>query len=181
MIHRFHSFPTFPLHITGRCPNPEWTQLPLKKVWKVFCDVLHGFHQDRPLQTHAFVLMDNHYHWLCIDENFKDDPFFFNWFHEVISFELFHLQCSNSNADPQFRFFEGPAKITVIDHPQVYRNTYNYIYRNPVMAGLAASAEKYPYSTLPMVLGKRKMRFPCVDQMNLIYHPQDVLEKINLF
>ena len=181
MIHRFHSFPTFPLHITGRCPNSEWTQLPLKKVWRVFCEVLQGLHQERSLQTHAFVLMDNHYHWLCIDENFNDDPQFFDWFHEAVSFELFHLQFANNLADPQFRFFEGPAKITVIDHPEMYRNTYYYIYRNPILAGLVGSAEKYPFGTLPMILGQRKMRFPCVDQMNLIYHPQDVLEKINLF
>ncbi len=182
MLNRFRSFSTSPLHITGRCPQSEWSQAGPKKVWSLFCSELSNLHKNTKLQTHAFVMMSNHYHWLCLYENYEQDPGLFAWFQESLSFELFHLQFSKKyDLSPRFHFFEGPPKITVINHPEVYRNSYYYIYRNPVVAGLAVRAEKYPYSTLPMVLGERKMHFPCVDQMNLIYHPQNILEKIHDF
>lgn len=52
----------FPYHVTARCINREWFNVPMDKVWKIFCEELTRSHDVHNLQIHSFVLMSNHFH-----------------------------------------------------------------------------------------------------------------------
>jgi hypothetical protein len=181
----FRSFESLPVHVVGRCPDPVWPAERLNDVWRIFGQALKEFEFSEGLLTHAFVLMRNHYHWLCSSARGKEcDPKSFEWFHEAVTFDFVHSLQSDyileTGMDPP-PLFEGPALITVLDHIQAYRQAYAYVYRNPVEAGIVDRAEQYPFSSLPYVLGRtrEKLKFHCWDNMNLIQNPMRTLEFIN--
>ncbi len=105
--------------------------------------------KNKKLTVHAFVLMSTHFH-LLLSVKTKE------------------------NLDVEF---EGTTYS--VNNFEQYKNSYRYIYRNPVVAGLCLRAENYPFSTLPLILGKRSSKIPVVDHMGLIVDPQKILEWIN--
>ena len=188
-----HTYDPVPLHVIGKCPDPVWPTKKISDVWKIFGRVLREFETEQKVRTRAFVLMNNHYHWLCSvngesqvsgSETNHDANELFTWFHEAISFDFVHsLQMEHifmtGEAPPPL--FEGPPKLVKLDHVEAYRQSYAYIYRNPVRAGIVELAEHYPYSTLPYILGRTKKRLPftCHDEMHLIHDTNRVLAYIN--
>ncbi|MGZ3727205.1 MAG: hypothetical protein ACXWQQ_15500 [Pseudobdellovibrio sp.] len=60
-----------------------------------------------------------------------------------------------------------------------YLNTYKYVYRNPIEAGLCLRAEDYVYSSLYSLLGKKHMEIAIYDQLGLIQNPFHVLSWLN--
>src|SRR5687768_41216 len=52
----------FPYHVTARCHNREWFDLPLDLVWNVMEDFLFLSQKMYSLRIHQFVLMPNHFH-----------------------------------------------------------------------------------------------------------------------
>lgn len=185
MKKRFYPFEGFPLHVTGRCPSDAWPAEKLNDVWRTFSEVLREFDLHCQIRTHAFVLMSNHYHWICsadVPESEIEETL--SWFHEAMAFDFEHsVQMPEilEFGDIQLPPFERAPHWTVLDHIESYRNAYAYVYRNPVVAGIVEKAEYYPYSTLPYLLGrmKRKLRFTCWDQMNLVQDPGGTLDFIN--
>lgn len=184
---QLYSYEAKPLHVSGKCSEEVWPSEKLEDAWGVFGDVINDFYEYQSVQTHAFVLMSNHYHWLCSTPTDLEEPArqkLFNWFQESVEFDFTHSLrmdyiCETGQApDP---LFIGPPKVLQIDHIEAYRNTYAYIYKNPVAAGIVKRAEHYPFSTLPYVLGheQEELGFRCSDNMNLIYHPARVLNFIN--
>lgn len=101
------------------------------------------------LTVHAFVLMSTHFHLL----------------YSVIL-----------ERDLRYGFVGENYLITNFEQ---YKNSYRYIYRNPLEAGLCQRAEYYPFSTLPVVLGKKTSKIQVVDHMGLIVNPHKILEWIN--
>ncbi len=150
------------------------------EAWDLFSWVLQKFSENR-IVTHAFVLMSNHYHWLC-STNKKDVNF--DWFQESLTIDFNHSLKTQEILERGFAnpVFESSAKIVKLDHIVSLKNAYRYIYRNPVEAGIVGRAEKYPYSTLSYVLGRREeeLHFRCCDVMHIISHPQAVLDFVNL-
>ncbi|MEK6627995.1 MAG: hypothetical protein AABY53_05165, partial [Bdellovibrionota bacterium] len=61
-----------------------------------------------------------------------------------------------------------------------YLNTYKYIYRNPVEAGLCKKPEDYPYSSLYYLLGRGTLHCQVIDHLNLIQNPLHILKWLNL-
>jgi putative transposase len=185
MKRRIYAFEPSPLHVVGKCPDPVWPAESLSEVWSLFGYLLRDFARHQKVFTHAFVLMKNHYHWLCTFEDFeKNGVSTFNWFHEAATFDFQHsiqmheIYETGSASSP---LFEGSPNITVIDNIQAYRNTYKYVYRNPVAAGIVERAEHYPFSTLSYVLGRtrKRLRFSCFDNMHIAINAHSVLEFIN--
>ena len=60
-----------------------------------------------------------------------------------------------------------------------YLNTYKYIYRNPVEAGLTFKCEKYPYSSLNALLGYSMNTLNIIDPLNVAQNPFKVLSWLN--
>lgn len=74
---------------------------------------------------------------------------------------------------------DEPVFIEPISQLTQFLNTYKYIYRNPVEAGIVKNCEDYPFSTLSNLLGKSVLRLIVWDNMGLIQNPIRVLNWLN--
>jgi putative transposase len=167
-----HQRAAMALHIIGKTELKNWPTENQRSAWRIFCKVLNGLQKDYELTTRAFVLMNNHYHWLC-EFNHKEDPSFFEGFHESINFHFLH------DAHYPGYTLEYRPQVIELDNLAAYRNTYKYIYRNPVSAGLTYKAEDYPFSTLKYALGHGRSPFKIEDNMNLLSDPVRVTKWIS--
>lgn len=55
----------FPYNLSARCINQEWFNIPMPRVWEIFCTELSNTAEKHHLQVHSFVLMSNHYHMIA--------------------------------------------------------------------------------------------------------------------
>lgn len=115
----------------------------------------------KTLEIHALVMMDTHVH-LLFRESEQNENFFV-----ARLLELLGQKC--------------PQEILVepIKNYSQYLNTYKYIYRNPVEAGLAFMCESYIYSTLNGVLGQNDLLLHVLDTMGVIQNPRKILNWLN--
>lgn len=182
---KLYSFDSTPFHVIGKCPKGKWPASNMKDVWDLFGDLLNEFQIHQQIFTHSFVMMSNHYHWLC---SFRSDDLIdisqFDWFHEAFSFDFTHsiqMETRIQHGLGPLPIFKCPPKVIQIKHLDVFRQTYAYIYRNPVNAGLVKKAEEYPFSTLYYLANYREdtLKFTCWDSMNFISNPGTVLKFIN--
>ena len=143
-------------HIIGKHNDKVWPSQSLNEVWSTLGSFLKTCDSTQGIKTHAFVMMRNHYHWLCsTSENKETLEKNLLWFDQI--------------------------KVVPIYHIDGYRQAYFYIYNNPVKAGVVKRAEHYPYSTLPYLLGRisSPLKFTCWDQMNILCDPKRVLNRLN--
>ena len=159
-------------HVIGKTALKRWPCENQRTAWRIFCKSINELQKEHQLKTRAFVLMGNHYHWLCQNNDVENPPVF-KLLHERINFH-FHYE-----ADSRNHVFGPTPQVVVISSKASYTNTYKYIYQNPLTAGLAFKAEDYPYSTLGTVLGRAKTSFQIEDNMNLITDPHRVVHWIN--
>lgn len=174
MKNRFHFHESPPLHVIGKTHRPAWPLSQLE-VWQMFGETIAEFQEDYDLTTHAFVLMKNHYHWLC-SFDLKTDPKLFEWFHEVINLSFLHE--ARLYEDIGFVLPTEPLILSADIFP-FYKASYRYVYSNPVKAGIVSDARDYPFSTLSYVLGEEELAFQVVDNMNLIQNPIKTVHWIN--
>lgn len=176
---KLHSFEDPPLHVVGKCNTSEWPAGSRNEAWSIFSQKISDF-QHKGVRTFAFVMMSNHYHWLCTYPDLERNPQFFYDFHKFLNEKFFSHQNANLQViNPPPSTLDIAPHITVLDHVEAYRQAYRYVYRNPVEAGLVHRAEDYDYSTLPYILGKKPQPFSCIDNMNLITDPMRILRFIN--
>lgn len=109
----------------------------------------------------ALVLMDTHLHILV--ESFKNHE---NFFVDFICQKISKNDSVETHCEP-------------IEKLDQYLNTYKYIYRNPVVAGLSKNCESYPYSSLPCLLGRQPPFCFYVDRINLVQNPMRILKWLN--
>lgn len=143
----------FPYHVTGRCINRQWFDIPMPDVWDVFEAQLFFMYHAFGVTIHSFVLMNNHFHLIASTPraNLSDAMEFFM---REASRELIRRAGRINHA------WGGPFFRCMLSSHSYYLNTYKYVYRNPIKAGLARLCEAYPYSTLHGLLGQRKMIIP---------------------
>lgn len=170
MRRRFGNFEVPPLHVMGHCRFDHWPSS-MNQAWEIFQEVIDDIQHDTNLRTHAFVLMGNHYHWLC-SHGLTRDPDIFNWFHEVLNCQF--LKYISPGAGELYTMEKAPKIIRTKSFPQ-YKATYRYVYNNPVSAGLVYCPLNYPYSTLSYALGKTGLGFELIDNMGLIFSPSVIL------
>ncbi|PIK14729.1 transposase [Halobacteriovorax sp. JY17] len=131
----------FPYHVTIRTNNKEWFKIPLPEVWKITQIALDKCCQKVPVDVHAFVLMNNHYH-MILSTPSSDLDLFMRHFNRMIS-DMISRRTGVIN-----RKFGGPYRWTIIDNRKYAFNVFRYVYRNPVRAGLCKRVEDYPFSSL---------------------------------
>jgi REP element-mobilizing transposase RayT len=143
----------FPYHITGRCINKDWFELPMQEVWNIFSEELYMAHILHDLKIHSFVLMNNHYHLIASTPK-SNLSVCMQRFSQRVSVRI------TKSGKRINQTFAGRYYKTVLQSPNYYLNCYKYIYRNPVEAGICEKAELYPYSTLSEKLGLRNLTVP---------------------
>src|SRR5262249_15122822 len=124
------------------------------------------------LNTHAFVLMKNHFHLLCSAHLDTLATSIDQIYDRVEQSILMRLQTE----EPVFE--RTSFCIPMKDYHQ-YREVYRYIYRNPVKAGIVRNAEEYSFSTLRILLGLSKDKFFFDDPMGIIFDQSRLLTWIN--
>jgi len=131
----------FPYHICTRSNNKDWFNLSLDRVWEITQRGLAYANKLNPVEIHAFVLMNNHYHLLVTTPN-ADIDCFMRTFNKYIS-EQINIYSGAINYK-----FGGPYNWSIVSKRQYLFNVYRYVFRNPVKAGMTQTCEEYPFSSL---------------------------------
>jgi len=67
----------------------------------------------------------------------------------------------------------------IIRSDHYFMNSYKYIYRNPVEAGLCQGVEEYPYSTINGLLGSSPVYIPMIEDTLLFENTYRTLAWLN--
>jgi putative transposase len=149
----------FCAHVTGKTVESGIPQLSMSEMWMLFAEkVRHLVRSSQALQINASVLMCNHYHILCSSPRAES----------LLDLKTF-VGCA----------YDDDNFVRPINHYNDFTNTYKYIYRNPVEAGLVKYVESYEFSSLHSLLGRSSLAFPVIDNMNLIFNSGKMLKWLN--
>jgi putative transposase len=129
--------------------------------WIFVQKVLAQQSQKFEIEIQALVLMDSHLH-LIVANTVPNEHFFT---------EAVQIVLGGMSADSHV--------CERIDNLSQYLNTYKYVYRNPVEAGMCELVQNYQYSSLSSILGKSFISLPIYDQLGVIQNPFHVLNWLN--
>ena len=162
----------FPYHITARCHNREWFNLPMSQVWETMSNYLYFIHHAYKVEIYAFVLMSNHFHLLIrFPENNMSEAM--TYFMRESS-RMISRQAGRINQTYGTRNYR-----TVITKNIHFENVYKYLYRNPVEAKICQRVEEYPFSTLQIRLGKQRGIIPLGEDSLLAMELDKTLKWLN--
>jgi REP element-mobilizing transposase RayT len=135
-----------PVHVTSRCINKAWFDLPMPEVWDIMATNLKFASFAYNFEVHAFVLMNNHFHLLltCPEQNLSEAM---QWFIGTTSCHI------NERAGRINQVFARRFKRCRLKGYFHYMNTYKYIYQNPLRAKICQRVEEYPFSSLRGIIG----------------------------
>ena len=161
-----------PYHVSARCHNREWFNIPLEDVWKIFENYLFFIHHSFKIEILSFVLMSNHFHLL--------------------------LKAPEGNLSEAMRYFLGETSRQIgrsanrinqtygtrfsrslIHSHHYYLCAYKYVYRNPVKAEICERVEEYRYSSLAILLGQRKSVLPLSEDLTLFSDFEGTMKWLN--
>jgi len=142
-----------PYHISCRCINQEWFQIPMDDVWDIFTSQLYFLKFAFNFKIHNFVLMNNHYH-LLVSTPDRNLSLGMAYFQREVSRSL------NRQGNRINRTFAGRYFRSYIKKRHYFINCYKYIYQNPLQAGLCERVETYKYSSLSGLLGLTPQAIP---------------------
>lgn len=161
-----------PYHITARCINREWFNLPMESVWNVFCEELTNINKTHSIQIHSFVLMSNHFHLIITTPEANVSKAM----HQFMNTSSRKLTRAGNRIN---QTFAGRHYKCILDDYSYFMNAYKYNYRNPVHAKICESVEDYPYSSLAMKLGYAQMKLPLVEDLLLKEDTIGILKWLN--
>lgn len=168
----FVNSPELPYHITNRCINKEWFRQPMEEVWEIFSLQLAFVAFAFNLRVHAFVLMSNHYHLLVTTPD-KNLSRAINYFQaETSKYLVKSAQRINHTWARRFKRCE-------ISNDHYFKSVYKYLYRNPVAGGMCDDVLDYKYSSLPGLIGMKRLEFPVQDPF-LIEASEDIISWLNI-
>lgn len=150
----------YPYHLSARCHNKEWFDLPMWQVWAVMSKYLSYISGTYKMEIHSFVLMNNHFHLIArFPENNMAEAM--NYFMRETS-RVISRKADRINQTYGGRYFRSViTKNNYLDH------VYKYVYRNPVEAGVVENVQDYQFSTLYLKLNGVSCDFPIVDDPRL--------------
>lgn len=168
----FHSSPGLNIEL--------WSDVSFSDRWQICAEAFRVVeHSCSDFQVHAFVMMSTHLHLLYSCKKFEDQ-----YLMESLDQAMIGLLRKSALSLDKFIFsscFDLPIAIEPISNFQQLLNTYRYIYRNPVEAGLSQRTEDYCYSTLPEIMGRSTRIINSVDLLHVIQNPIKVLSWLNTF
>ncbi|MFT6067861.1 MAG: putative transposase [Bacteriovoracaceae bacterium] len=146
----------FPYHVTSRCHNQDWFQIPLDEVWELSLDSFKEAHKMIPINLVSYVLMGNHYHMIIKTPDSNLD-LFMREFNRRLTLKI------QKRGKIINQIFGGRYKWCLISVNNYFINCYRYVYQNPVRAGIVQKCEEYPYSTLKNITQCEEFSIPICD------------------
>lgn len=162
----------FPYHVTARCINKEWFNLPMECVWEIMSQQLFFIHHAFGAEILAFVLMSNHFHLLLRTPLANLDKIT-EWFMRESSRSLV-WEGNRIN-----QTYGGPHFRCVVSSFHHFLNAYKYLYFNPVHAGICRNVEDYRFSSLRGLLGQERLLFPVANDETLFSDVEGTLRWLN--
>jgi len=162
----------FPYNISARCINREWFNIPMPRVWEIFCRELTHTVEEHKLLVHSFVLMSNHFHLIASTPEANISQ----CMHQFMTRTSRSLTREGNRINETFA---GRHYKCILHHPNYYLNAYKYNYRNPVGAGMCERVEHYPFSTLHGKLKLSKLLIPVCGDDTLISDTVGTLKWLN--
>ncbi len=162
----------FPYHVSARCINKEWFNLPLLDVWNIMSRQLSYVSWAYKARIHSFVLMSNHFHMLISTPDSNLDLIMGNFMKECSRY--MNESTGRINQAYGARHFRG-----LIESDHYFLQAYKYIYRNPVEIGLSNSCESYRFSSLGFLLGQTQASFPIHYDQILFQNIETTLRWLN--
>lgn len=139
----------------------------MKQKWTIFLGALRQMHSKESVQWTACVLMGSHFHLLFSISTPTENLL-------LTELEKVFAECLRV----ELPAFEHPILCEQIYSLAHYRQTYKYIYRNPVEAKICKQVQDYPWSSLrEMLCPSNKVVFN--DSQNLIQNPFQTLQWLN--
>ncbi len=162
----------FPYHITGRCINKEWFNIPMDLVWEIMSTELMFLSFAFDFKIHSFVLMQNHFHLLATTPSAN------------LSEAMMHFMGKTSRQLTRAgnrinQTYGGRHFRSVIRGERYFSHANKYVYFNPVKAGLVSRVEDYKYSTLHGLLGREKLLIPVLEDTLLFDSVDETLAWLN--
>jgi putative transposase len=162
----------FPYNVSARCINKEWFNIPMDRVWEIFCEELSETRKHHKLVIHSFVLMDNHFHLIASTPESNISQ----CMHRFMGRSSRRLTREGNRINETFA---GRHFKCILQHPNYFLNAYKYNYRNPVAAGICNAVELYPFSTLQDVMKLRKSNVLVEEDMTYTSDPIGTLKWLN--
>jgi REP element-mobilizing transposase RayT len=162
----------YPYHITARCINQEWFQIPIDRVWKILCEEATRTTKELHLQIHSFVLMSNHFHLIASTPQSNISQ----CMHQFMSRSSRRLTKEGNRIN---QTFSGRHYKCILHCQNYYLNAYKYNYRNPVTAGICDLVQQYPYSTLHGLTRQSDLMIPLCEDSTFISNPKGTLDWLN--
>lgn len=162
----------YPYNISARCINRDWFNLPMEKVWNIFCEELSDTVEKHNLKIHSFVLMTNHFHLIAS----TPDANISQCMHHFVGRSSRRLTRQGNRINETFA---GRHYKCILHHHNYYLNAYKYNYRNPISAGICKRVQDYPFSTLPSVTGLSSLLIPLVHDLTYHSDPEGTLRWLN--
>jgi putative transposase len=154
-----------PYHVTARSNNRETFHCEPKLVWEILSDHCLEASYLWNAQTHALVLMPNHFHLLISIPEYDLGRVMERFMRSV-------TKTMNRLSGRSGRVFGGPYHRSVVGSSLYFAHAFKYVYRNPVRARICEAVEQYPYSTLYGQLGKARLSFPLYYPFGLDHYPK---------
>lgn len=164
-----------PYHVSARCINKEWFDLPIEIVWAIMEDYLYLMSKEFDVKIHSFVLMSNHFH-LLITATKDNLSAALLYFMRETSREISRLSGRINQT------YGARNHKTLLTSYHYFMNTYKYIYQNPLRAGLCKRVEDYRFSTLNGLCGLNRLIIP-VEEDTILFDPNFIdanLEWLNI-
>lgn len=162
----------YPYNITARCINREWFNLSTALVWEIFCEELSRTIDNKNLVVHSFVLMSNHFHLLASTPEANVSE----CMHQFMKRTSHRLTLAGNRINETFA---GRHHKCIINNYHYFLNTYKYIYRNPVKAGICKKVEDYPFSTLRSLINPNEKRIEICTDTLFNDNPEKTLSWLN--
>ncbi|MFP4240171.1 MAG: transposase [Rhodosalinus sp.] len=116
---------------------------------QLFLDLLADLHDRFGVETHAYCLLDNHYHLLLRTPNA-------NLSRAMRHLDGVYTQRHNRAEGRDGPLFRGRFRSIVVDADSYLLSVSRYIHRNPIEAGLTDDPAGYPWSSYPAYVGRAR-------------------------
>ena len=143
----------FPYHVWNRSRNKDWYQIPTTTIWEYSKEIFKKIERTTPINLHAFVLMQNHYHMLITTPENNIDKIMY-YFNKNLGLKI------RSTSNRQNQIFGGRYKWSIINNRKYLSHVFKYVLQNPVNANIVDKCEDYEFSTWSYQCSQKNFSIP---------------------